>query len=68
MTNGNGVMKNEKACGHVLMPQLLVMTTNAANRQTETVSKAQTEIINGFNALKEIASYAEIPSLPNKRL
>ncbi len=51
MTNDNGEFKTDKACGHVLMPKLLMMTINATNRNTEHVSKAQGEIISGFETL-----------------
>lgn len=48
MTNDGGEFKTEKACGHVLMPKLLMMTVNAANRVTEQVSGVQNEIASGF--------------------
>lgn len=51
MTNDNGEYKTDKACGHVLMPKLLMMTVNAANRTTEQISKVQNEIVNGFEGL-----------------
>ena len=52
MTNdGTGEMKIDKACGHVLMPKLLMMTVNAANRTTQQVSGVQGEIAKGFQVL-----------------
>ena len=51
MKNDTGGMKIDKACGHVLMPTLLMMTVNAANRTTEQVSGVQGEIAKGFEVL-----------------
>ena len=56
MTNDTGEFKTDKACGHVLMPTLLIMTVNAANRTTEQVSGVQGEIAKGFNVLGLLAS------------
>lgn len=41
----SGEMKIDKACGHVLMPKLLMMTVAAANRTTEQVSKVPGAIV-----------------------
>lgn len=54
MVNDMGESKIEKACGHVLMPKLLMMTVNAANRTTEQVSKVQNEIAGGFTSLSNV--------------
>jgi|TARA_R100001530_G_scaffold129206_1_gene99426 hypothetical protein len=54
MTNDSKEFKVEKACGHVLMPKLLMMTVNAANRTTEQVSGVQNEIANGFHTLSNL--------------
>ncbi|RLD23216.1 MAG: hypothetical protein DRI71_05870 [Bacteroidetes bacterium] len=51
MTSDTGEFKTDKACGHVLMPKLLIMTVNAANRTTEQASGIQNEITNGFKIL-----------------
>lgn len=54
MVNETGGQKIDKACGHVLMPQLLMMTVNAANRVTEQVSGVQNEIANGFTTVARV--------------
>lgn len=56
MTNDKGEHKIDKACGHQLMPALLVMTVNAANRVTEQISGVQNEIASGFTTVARVLS------------
>lgn len=65
MTNDKGGQKIDKACGHVLMPQLLMMTVNAANRVTEQVSGVQNEIAKGFQGLNTIVQLKVAERLNN---